>query len=350
MRVQAGQVAVVTGAGSGIGLAVAHAAAERRMNLVIADNDAEMLYAAERKLRQKGVVVKSLHCDVAKEAGMQHLHDVAYSTFGKVHLLFNGAGSYGPPGNLVTEVTEEEMERLLSLIQASVLRGLRMFSKSMHEGGDEGYIVSTFPYFEICRGWQLYGIAKQVVIAMMEAFQVDLTALGSKVSCAALCPSFHDLCLADVSSLHEARSTSEEQMTAKQMEGSGLSQTLSEVRVPFSHCATSLFEGIEAGHEKYIFTHNAAFTAFAKDRLGTMVDELTLQNRHSKHLLVELFEELMQKVAATESRALNIKLPSGRFFDADEVSLVSALSAESETECPICRICGFFMSVILTLL
>merc|ERR1719469_1245954 len=103
----------------------------------------------------------------------------------------------GPKSNLVTEVTDGELDWLLALNQQSVLHGLRLFSKSMHLGGEPGYIVSTASIYGLAPAKGAYGITKQAVVALTEAFQSALTSLESKITCAALCPSYVATNIAD---------------------------------------------------------------------------------------------------------------------------------------------------------
>lgn len=96
----------------------------------------------------------------------------------------------GPQGNLVTQIANEELQRFLTLNQSSVFEGLRLFSKSMHEGGEVGHIVSTASIYGCSPSPGIYGVTKQAVVAYTEAFQMALIGLESKVSCSVLCPSF----------------------------------------------------------------------------------------------------------------------------------------------------------------
>src|SRR4051812_2661877 len=86
-----GRVAVVTGAGSGIGRELAIACAERGMKLVLADVDIEGL-AATKDLISGGIAVRTSRCDVSSFEAVRDLANLAFAEFGHVHLLFNNAG------------------------------------------------------------------------------------------------------------------------------------------------------------------------------------------------------------------------------------------------------------------
>src|SRR5579862_7478569 len=88
----AGRTAVVTGAGSGLGLALARALGSAGARLVLADINGGDLAAAEREVRALGAQTTSCITDVAWPGSVDALADQARSHFGRVHLLFNNAG------------------------------------------------------------------------------------------------------------------------------------------------------------------------------------------------------------------------------------------------------------------
>ena len=87
-----GKVAVITGAGSGLGQALAERMGAEGMRLVLADIDERRLHQVGDDLDQKGVEVQTLVTDVSKQSQVDGLADLAYERFGAVHLLFNNAG------------------------------------------------------------------------------------------------------------------------------------------------------------------------------------------------------------------------------------------------------------------
>ena len=64
-------------------------------------------------------------------------------------------------------------------------------SSPQHESGESGYIVNTASIYGLASATSAYGITKQSVVAISEAFQSSLAAQGSAVQVASLCPSFH---------------------------------------------------------------------------------------------------------------------------------------------------------------
>src|SRR4030095_2153673 len=103
MKNFSGKVAVITGAGSGLGREFADRAAELGMKLVLADVRADALDRAADELLGQGVEVLSIVCDVSKGAHVQELADAAIARFHGIHLVFNNAGVGS--GGLVWENT-----------------------------------------------------------------------------------------------------------------------------------------------------------------------------------------------------------------------------------------------------
>ena len=94
----AGKTAVISGGAEGIGLSIAKALGAEKMNIVLADIDAESLEKAAAELAQAGVAVLAVALDVAEESQWQALAEQAVERFGKVHMLVNNAGVGGQPG------------------------------------------------------------------------------------------------------------------------------------------------------------------------------------------------------------------------------------------------------------
>ena len=87
-----GKVAVITGAASGIGRAIADRCAREGMKVVLADIEAPALAQAEKELKDAGACVLAVKTDVSKAGDMEALAQKALDAFGAVHLLFNNAG------------------------------------------------------------------------------------------------------------------------------------------------------------------------------------------------------------------------------------------------------------------
>jgi NAD(P)-dependent dehydrogenase (short-subunit alcohol dehydrogenase family) len=101
-----GQVAVVTGAASGMGLATAQAFAEAGACVTLADRDADAAHAAAEKLSTAGLVAISIGCDVTDEGQVAAMIEQTVATFGRLDMAFNNAGIQAPPSDAADETAE----------------------------------------------------------------------------------------------------------------------------------------------------------------------------------------------------------------------------------------------------
>jgi glucose 1-dehydrogenase len=103
MGILSNQVAVVTGSSRGLGFAIAQAYAEAGASVVLAARSASTLNAAIDQFKQQGHPVTGLACDAASRADIERLADLAVSTYGKIDIWVNNAGTgapYGPTGSV----------------------------------------------------------------------------------------------------------------------------------------------------------------------------------------------------------------------------------------------------------
>ncbi len=149
-----GRVAVVTGAASGIGRALAERWAAEGMRVVMADIEKEPLTEAADALRDKGSDVLAVPTDVSDGAQVDALADAAHDAYGSVHLLCNnaGVGTGGP----VTELTTVDWEWVLGVNLWGVIHGLRAFLPGMLASRGRTATWSTrprWPAFWALPGW-----------------------------------------------------------------------------------------------------------------------------------------------------------------------------------------------------
>jgi 3-oxoacyl-[acyl-carrier protein] reductase len=108
-----GQVAIVTGAGTGIGKATAYVLAQAGCKIVVGDIAPEWGEATARELRESGHEAVAVEMDVAIRSDAQRLAEVALERFGTIDILANIAGLY--PAALVVDMEEEEWDRVLAV-------------------------------------------------------------------------------------------------------------------------------------------------------------------------------------------------------------------------------------------
>src|SRR6478735_6470221 len=132
------KVALVTGAASGIGFALADRFASVGMKVVLADVEESALAVAEQTLKKKGAPVLSVRANVSLAADVEKLADEAYAKFGAVHVLCNNAGV--GMGGLSWEQSLEDWKWVLGVNLWGVIHGIRTFVPRMLDGGAEGHI------------------------------------------------------------------------------------------------------------------------------------------------------------------------------------------------------------------
>lgn len=171
------KVAVITGAASGIGFALASAAVDRGAKLVIADIRPDALADAEKILAQRGEVL-AVPTDVADPRAMEALAQAALARFGKVNLLINNAGVFA--SGLAWEVSEQAYDWVIGVNQRSVINGIRAFVPHMIASDQPGHVVtvSSGAGITVNPGFATYSMTKHAVVALTEALYLDLIAQG----------------------------------------------------------------------------------------------------------------------------------------------------------------------------
>jgi NAD(P)-dependent dehydrogenase (short-subunit alcohol dehydrogenase family) len=182
-----GRVGVVTGAASGIGLAIARALAAEGMALVLADVERGALDEAAASFTTP---VTTRACDVSQAADVQALAEHAFAEHGAVHVLCNNAGVSS--SGLTWQQTEQDWQWVLGVNLWGVVHGIRAFVPRMLETGEPGHVISTSSMSGLAPGPGVgaYGASKAGVIALTESLQMDLVATGAAVRAHVLLPSF----------------------------------------------------------------------------------------------------------------------------------------------------------------
>jgi NAD(P)-dependent dehydrogenase (short-subunit alcohol dehydrogenase family) len=183
-----GKVAVVTGAASGIGRALAERFVAEGMKVVLADVEAGALERAEADLAGIGGDVCSMVTDVADRGSVNRLAAGAIDRFGPPHVLCNNAGVTGGGGPL-WETSSNDWAWVLGVNLMGVVHGIQAFVPAMIAAGHEGHIVNTSSVLGLSTGGgSIYGVTKHAVTRLTEGLWYDLRAAGSSLSASVLCP------------------------------------------------------------------------------------------------------------------------------------------------------------------
>jgi NAD(P)-dependent dehydrogenase (short-subunit alcohol dehydrogenase family) len=186
----AGKVAVITGAASGIGLAMARRFAAEGMKLVLADVERPVLQQAGSAVAEDGADVLTVPADVSVWDDVAALADAAFDRFGDVHLVCNNAG-VGSRGLPIAELPLADFEWVVAVNLFGVIHGLRAFLPHLR-ANDVGHVVNTASMSGLYHLPRMgpYNASKAAVVALSETLQFELAAEGSHVGVSVLCPSW----------------------------------------------------------------------------------------------------------------------------------------------------------------
>ncbi|MBL8380115.1 MAG: SDR family NAD(P)-dependent oxidoreductase [Burkholderiales bacterium] len=181
MRDLKGKTAVITGAASGIGLALAHALARAGMTLLLADRDAERLAAAQNELTRLGATCQAQVLDVAQPGALEELAQAA-ARLGGADLLVNNAGVALMAR--VEVLTEADAHWLMDINFWGVVRGCRAFLPQL-KVRPEAMIINVSSIFAMVSmpTQSMYNAAKAAVRAFSDALREELRATPVKVLC-----------------------------------------------------------------------------------------------------------------------------------------------------------------------
>lgn len=182
-----GKVAVVTGAASGIGRALATAFVGEGMKVVLADVEPGPLEVAAEELRAGGGEVFAVVADVSRAADVDRIGEAAMDVFGGLHVACNNAGVSG--GGLSWEIGVETWEWILGVNLFGVIHGVRTFVPLIIASGG-GHIVNTASMAGLTSppGMGPYNVSKHGVVTLSETLAVELQMTHPEVGVSALCP------------------------------------------------------------------------------------------------------------------------------------------------------------------
>ena len=182
MRSLTGKVAVITGAGSGIGRALAQRLAGEGCHLALADNHADNLQSIATELRERGHQVSSHILDVADRGAVFAFADEVLSHHGRAELIINNAGV--SVSQTIAELSFDDFEWLMNINFWGVVHGTKAFLPHLLKA-DQGHIVNISSLFGIIAlpTQAAYNASKFAVRGFTEALRQELDASNIGVSC-----------------------------------------------------------------------------------------------------------------------------------------------------------------------
>jgi NAD(P)-dependent dehydrogenase (short-subunit alcohol dehydrogenase family) len=184
-----GRGAVVTGAASGIGFALARRFVEEGMRVVMADVDQASLETARRELGNHAMAHVA---DVSDERSVNQLANMAFDKLGDVHLLCNNAGVAGNAPVPIWETPLETWRWVLEVNLMGIVHGLRAFVPRMLASGAPGHIVNTASLAGLLAFPQggPYAASKHAAVVATELLALQLAERDAPIDVSVLCPAW----------------------------------------------------------------------------------------------------------------------------------------------------------------
>jgi butyryl-CoA dehydrogenase len=182
-----GKVAAITGAGSGIGRALAIDLAGRGAHLALSDIDEAGLAETVAMCEGRAVKVTSQRVDVANREAMYAWADQVVADHGKVNLIFNNAGV--ALGATIEAMSYEDLEWLMGINYWGVVHGTKAFLPHLQASG-EGHVINMSSVFGLLSipAQSAYNSAKFAVRGFTDALRMELEISKSPVSCTTVHP------------------------------------------------------------------------------------------------------------------------------------------------------------------
>lgn len=268
------KVAVVTGAASGIGRAIAERCFQEGMKVVLADIEQLALDQAEQALKEAGASVLAVMTDVSKTEDVEALAQMTLDTFGAVHLLVNNAGVGA--GSTVWESSLADWQWVMGVNLWGVIHGVRVFVPIMLAQDAECHIVNTasvagvLPYHPCAT----YQVTKHAVVALTENLCHSLAGMQAKVKVSVLCPGWVNTRIMDSERNRPPELLTEPVSEATSPEHEAIVQDMrraAQAGMAPQQVADSVFEAIRE-EQFYILTH-PEFTPYIQRRMEDILQQ-----------------------------------------------------------------------------
>ncbi len=188
MKQLEGRVAVVTGAASGIGLAIAEALVDEGLRVVMADIDEHQLTGHAARLNEQGADVHAIAVDVRDPDAVARVGRAAVDRFGALHVAVNNAGVVNR--GYSWELSLDEWHKVIDINLWGVIHGIRSFVPLILATGEEGHVVNVASMAAVLPLDRLgpYTVAKHGVLGLTDVLRAELAAVGAPVGASVVMP------------------------------------------------------------------------------------------------------------------------------------------------------------------
>lgn len=177
-----GKVALVTGAGRGLGLAIAQALAARGAAVIVSDLDAVACSRTVDALRDAGAIAHGIACDVGREEQVAELVNAALEQAGRIDVLVCNAGIQGPAGPIAA-AGDDDWARVIDVnLRSALWLTSRVIPGMAARGGGSVVLMSSIAGLRGNRSIGLYGISKAGIAQLARNLAVEWGAQGVRVN------------------------------------------------------------------------------------------------------------------------------------------------------------------------
>lgn len=272
-----GKVAVVTGAASGIGRAIAERCAQEGMCVVLADIEKAALDSTAAELMAKGANILAVQTDVSKAEAVEALARQTIAKFGAVHLLVNNAGV---AGGSVAMGTLADWEWILGVNLWGVIHGVRVFTPIMLKQDTECHIVNTASAAGLFAAEiGIYTVSKHAVVALSETLYRELGHANAKIKVSVLCPAWVRTRIGEAERNRPPELQNADvppEVTAQAEAAQQMVQALIQSGIPPEEVADYVFEAV--ANEKFYILPNAEMY---KDAVRIRMEDILLERNPS---------------------------------------------------------------------
>jgi NAD(P)-dependent dehydrogenase (short-subunit alcohol dehydrogenase family) len=268
------KVAVITGAASGIGRAIADRCVREGMEVVLADIEEPALTKAEQELKSAGGHVLAVRTDVSQEADVKALAEKTLEHFGAAHLLFNNAGVGA--GTTVWERSLADWQWVMGVNLWGVIHGVRIFVPIILAQDSDCYIVNTasvaglLPYHPN----STYEVTKHAVVALSEHMYYSLAQKKAKIKVSVLCPGWVKTRILECDRNRPEELRNEEQDLPLTAATDAILQQLTQAMasgISPQEAADRVFEAIQA--EQFYILTDSEFLPMIQKRMESIINQ-----------------------------------------------------------------------------
>lgn len=197
---------LITGAASGIGLALSTVCLQKGHTVIMVDNnEIKLLSEIERLNSQFSGAILAHVCDITQPDAVQQLASTLYNKLSYINWIFNNAGIIGN----VAPIWQQNLEQIKKVIDVNVFGMIHMIQSFMPlllQQQSPAHIINMASLYAICSGSQLapYSMSKHAVLALSESLYFDLQRLQKNIAVSVVLPSFTDTALLSHSAPSEA--------------------------------------------------------------------------------------------------------------------------------------------------